>query len=449
VSGAGAAAAEIEVQGLIDAQRFRPITLWYVAVLLLALVADGYDLNIMGFAAPSLVKDWHASPQALGPLLSASLVGVLIGSPLFGALGDRIGRKRAVIAGSLVYGLLSLACFAATNLQELTVLRFLTGVGFGGVAPNVIALSAELAPRRRRALTASLVVIGLNLGSTMGGLVRPWLPVAHEWRSLFVIGGLFPLAVAALIAVGLPESMLFLAQRGLRRQELDRRAAAIDPSLRIDDQTRLVLAEAPAQKASLAAIFSGPFAVVTPLLWYVFAASLFTIFIRSSWIPLVLSEAGVSRERVAVVSVLVDTMGSITGVLSGFLLGRLGLIWPALLMVLGAAGMYALARVGLGGYALEAAVIAVGLGNTGGQAAINATAGLIYPTRCRPTGVGAALGAGRLGAILGPVIGAAIITMGATPRDMFLVPVIPLILAALALVLMRPLADVRDTGPAS
>jgi AAHS family 4-hydroxybenzoate transporter-like MFS transporter len=437
----------VDVQALIDRQRFRPSSIWYVLILLLALIADGYDLQIMGFAAPSLVKDWHLGRAGLGPVLSASLFGILVGAPLGGALGDRFGRKTAVIAGSLVYGLLSLACMLASSLEQLLALRFLIGLGFGGVMPNVMALSAELAPRKWRALTTSIVVVGLNFGSSMGGVVRPFLPVEHEWRSLFLIGGAFPLAIALLIALTLPESMLFLAHRGLRRAELARRAAGLDPSLRIDDQTRFVIADAPALKGGLAAIFAGRFAVVTPLLWYVFAASLFTIFIRTSWIPLLLSDAGVSRGRVALVSVLIDTMGSITGVLSGFVLGRLGLIWPALLLLLGAAGMAALARVGLDGYALEAAAIAIGLGSTGGQAAINASAALIYPTPCRPTGVGAALGAGRLGAILGPIIGAAIIAIGATPRDMFLVPVIPLVLAALALVLMRPLADVRAAGP--
>jgi AAHS family 4-hydroxybenzoate transporter-like MFS transporter len=436
----------VDVQALIDRQRLTPLSFWFVLLLLLALVADGYDLNIMGFAAPSLVKDWHANRAALGPVLSASLIGVLIGAPLGGAIGDRFGRKTAIIAGSATYGVLSLACMLTSDLDQLAVLRFLTGVGFGGVMPNVMALSAELAPRKWAALTTSLVVVGLNIGSSMGGLVRPFLPVQHEWRSLFLIGGLFPLGVAALIALSLPESMLFLAHRGLRRKELARRAGTLDPSLRIDDQTRFVLPEAPASQLSLTAIFSGRFAIVTPLLWYVFAASLFTIFIRSSWLPLLLSDAGVSRERVALVSVLVDSMGSVTGVISGFVLGRLGLVWPALLFLLGAVGMAALARVGLDGYALEAAAICIGLGGTGGQAAINASAALIYPTPCRPTGVGAALGAGRLGAVLGPIIGAAIIAMGATPRDMFLVPAIPLVLAALALVLMRPLADVRSAG---
>jgi AAHS family 4-hydroxybenzoate transporter-like MFS transporter len=436
----------IDVRALIDRQRLTPASLWFVLVLLLALIADGYDLNIMGFAAPSLVKDWHANRTALGPVLSASLFGVLIGSPLFGAFGDRFGRKTAVVVGSLVYGLLSLACMMASNLQELMLLRFFTGVGFGGVAPNVIALSAELAPRKWRVLTASLVVCGLNFGSSMAGVVRPFLPVEHEWRSLFLIGGLFPLAIGGLVALSLPESLMFLTHRGLRRAEVARRASALDPSLQVDERTRFVLGEAPASKGSLAAIFSGRFAIVTPLLWYVFAASLFTIFIRSSWLPLLLSDAGVSRERVALVSVLVDTMGSVTGVISGFVLGRLGLVWPALLFLLGAVGMAALAHVGLGGYALEAAAICIGLGNTGGQAAINASAALIYPTPCRPTGVGAALGMGRFGAILGPMIGAAIIAAGATPRDMFMVPVVPLILAGLALILMRRWADVRGAG---
>lgn len=437
------AARTVEVDALIDRQRFRLVNIWYVVILLIALTADGYDLQIMGFAAPSLLKDWHAARPALGPVSSASLAGILIGAPLFGAFGDRFGRKTAVLIGSLVYGLMSLACVQASNMQELAVLRFVTGLGFGGVMPNIMALAAELAPRKWRALLTSLVVIGLNFGSAMGGLVRPLLPEAHEWRTLFLIGGIFPLAITAVMAISLPESMLFMAHRGVRRDTLARRAKALDPSLQIDEETRFVIGSEPAGRSSFAALFSGRFAIITPLLWFVFAASLFTIFIRATWMPLLLDDAGVSRERVGMVGLILEAAGSTAGVISGFLLGRLGVAWAAMLLLIGAAGMAALARVGLDGVALEIVALAIGFGITGGQAALNASAALIYPTSCRPTGVGSALGMGRLGAILGPIVGGAVIAAGATPRDMFLVPAIPLALAALALILIRRWGDVR------
>ena len=436
----------VEIEGLINRQRLGPVNFWYVAVLLAALTVDGFDLQVMGFTAPSLVRDWHVSRAALAPVFSASLVGILFGAFVFGALGDRFGRKRAVIAASLLYGLVSVACLWSTSLWQLGLLRFVTGLGIGGVIPNVLALSTELAPKRHRAFLTSLVLVGLNLGSALPGVARTWFPAEHEWRALFLVGGLAPIAVAALVALTLPESILFLVHRGVRRPELVRRARRLDPTLDIDAQTRFVLAEPTAPGASsLKAIFAGRFAVITPLLWLVFAATLFTIFIRSSWMPLLLDDAGVSRGRVASVTALVEAGGSISGVLAGFVIMRFGLAWVIGLLLLAGAGMAALARVDVSGYGLEFAALACGLGSTGGQAAMNTAASLIYPVNCRPTGVGAALGVGRFGAILGPLIGGAIVALGATPRDMFLVPLVPLALAAVALLLLRRLADVRNS----
>ena len=434
----------VEVDRLINLQRLGPLNFWYVAVLLAALTVDGFDLQVMGFTAPSLVRDWHVSRAALAPVFSASLVGILVGAFMFGALGDRFGRKRAVIAASLLYGLFSVACIWSTSLWQLGLLRFVTGVGIGGVIPNVLALSTELAPRRHRAILTSLVLVGLNIGSALPGVVRTWFPAEHEWRALFLVGGLAPIAVAILLALTLPESILFLAHRGVRRPELERRAKRLDPTLDIDAQTRFVLAEPTAPGASsLKAIFAGRFAVITPLLWVVFAATLFTIFIRSSWMPLLLDDAGVSRGRVASISVLVEVGGAVSGVLAGFLLPRVGLAWVIGLILLACAGVAGFALAGVSGYGLEFAALAFGLGNMGAQAAMNTSASLIYPVNCRPTGVGAALGVGRFGAILGPLIGGAVVALGATPRDMFLVPLVPLALAALALLWLRRLSDVR------
>ena len=437
----------VAIEQLIDRQRLRPINFWYVAVLLLALIADGFDLQVMGFAAPSLVKDWGVKRADLAPVLSASLVGVLFGAPLLGALGDRIGRKTTVILASVLYGGFSLACAWAPSLEALGWLRFLTGLGIGGVLPNVMALSTELAPRRHRAVLTGIVVVGINIGSGTIGVVRTWVPVQHEWRWLFEIGAAAPIVIAALIAVSLPESILFLAQRG-RRAELARRVKSLDPDLQIDEQTRFTLdAPSEAKGGGLKAIFAGRYALITTLLWLVFASTLFSIYIRTSWLPLLLDDAGISRGRVAVVSVLIDSAGTIAGLVSGFLLGRLGLAWAIVLLLVGAAGMACLARIDVTTSALEFAAIACGVGIVGGQAAMNTSASLIYPANCRTSGVGAALGFGRLGAIMGPLIGGAIIALGATPRDMFLVPLAPLAMAILALLWLRRLADVRGATP--
>ena len=154
-----------------------------------------------------MVHEWGVSRGALAPALSAGLAGVLIGAPLFGWAGDRFGRKRAILLGSLVYGCFCLLSAAARSIDHLIALRLLTGIGLGGVLPNVIALTAETAPARVRPFLTALVTVGISLGGVMVGIVAAVMVPQEGWRALFMVGGIVPLVVAALVAVGLPESL--------------------------------------------------------------------------------------------------------------------------------------------------------------------------------------------------------------------------------------------------
>ena len=196
----------------------------------LVVLFDGYDLTVLGYAAPSLIKSWGITNfAALAPAFSASLFGVLLGSPIYGFVGDKFGRKLAIILAALNVGILTLAAVWATGLDQLVVLRFLAGIGIGGMLPNLFALNAEFAARRNRTTAIVLVNCGVAGGAGIPGIVSALLVPSHGWEILFYIGGIIPIVMACVALLWLPESIRFLALNAGRQEELRRLMARSAP----------------------------------------------------------------------------------------------------------------------------------------------------------------------------------------------------------------------------
>ena len=426
-----AGARVINVEEALENQRFGAFSVRVLVLALLALIADGYDVQVMAFSAPSLLKEWGLQRSAFGPVLSAGLFGILFGAPLFGWLGDRIGRKRCIIISSLAYGLFCLACLLATNLQTLVALRFLTGVGLGGVMPNAIAIAAELSPRKVRAAMASVIGVGITLGGVVPGLIAAHIHGGPAWRTLFLVGGLLPFAIALLIAVGLPESVAFLVRRGAPRERVAKLLKQVDPRLDVPADAQFVVSPAEARASGgLSALFQGELKLVTPLLWLMFASALLAIYLLTSWMPLLLEASGFSPAQAAETNSLFQVGGVAGCIVTALLLGRLGPPLVAGLFLLTLASIATVARADLGG-ALTLGVAACGFCLIGLQAALNGTAGLAYPTAARSKGVGMALGVGRIGSVVGPLVGGQMVAAGvSSARDLFLLPLAPLAVGA-------------------
>jgi len=203
----------INIERLIDEQRLGLFNVNLLVWSFLAMFADGYEITAMAFAAPELVRIWGVDPAALGPVFSASLIGIFIGAPLLGYIGDRNGRKAAIILGCLICGTSTLAMVFAENLQQLFVLRIVTGIGIGGLMPNTVSLTSELSPKRFRAMLIVLMFTGITLGAGTPSIIAAWLVPQYGWQVLFLIGGIVPLVIAVGIVSFLPESIKFLARR--------------------------------------------------------------------------------------------------------------------------------------------------------------------------------------------------------------------------------------------
>ena len=438
----------VDLDSLIDGQKVRPATAMFLLVATLAMLADGFDLSAIGFVAPELVKQWHVAPAALAPMFSAGIFGLLLGAPLLGFVGDRFGRKTALLAGLGIVGVFTLATMAGRSLPQFVVLRFLTGIGLGGVIPNVIALTAEAAPRRLRGLFIVIVNFGVPAGIAIPGLTAAALVPRFGWPALLLVGGLLPLLTAVLIALLVPESIKFLAQRGGRDEEVRRLAVRLRPSqplapdLRVSDwrvsdwrapDGRIAAARAPAAASgSPKGLFADGLAAITPMLWLALAANQMANFFSLSWLPTLLQSMGASTTQAGVNASLFSIGGVAGGVCLTFVVDRLGVIPMIVLFLLGIPLMAGIGTPDLPPAVFAAVIAGAGFCVTGINFSMSATLGTIYPTPVRSLGTGWAQAAGRIGSLAAPVIGGALLGLHLPMQDLLLAPAAALAVGAVA-----------------
>jgi AAHS family 4-hydroxybenzoate transporter-like MFS transporter len=445
----------LSIERLIDDQNIGRFNISLLVWCFLAMWADGYEISAMSFAAPELVRQWHVPAEAFKTVFPASNFGVLFGAPLLGYIGDKLGRRIAVVLGSLIFGVFTLAMMWATNLDQMFWLRFLTGIGIGGLMPNTIALNSELAPRRWRATLIVIMFTGITLGSASPGPIAGWLVPDYGWRIVFLIGGVVPLFVAACLWFVLPESVKFLAARPGRRPELLRTVRRMRPDLTIADDAQFVAEATPAapsgrSKLALEPIFRGGLAFITPLLWICFVTTLMANYFLNNWLPLILEGNGMSPKEAAVATVLYHVGGFLGGILVSVLLKRYGFVAIAVLFALAGPGIAVLGTPALSHLLLSFVCGFAGFTVLGVQFGNNACAGLIYPTEARAQGAGWALGIGRFGSIVGPYLGGIlfglVVAKELTLQQLFAWASLPMAIGCVASILVARLCYLRFRG---
>ncbi|MBB5424130.1 MFS transporter [Paraburkholderia sp. JPY303] len=377
----------------------------------LIMLMDGYDQTAVSFAAPAIIKEWHVARGGFGAVFGAGLFGTLIGSFIFGYLGDRLGRKKAIVIGSIFFGLLTYASVWVTSLQQLMLLRFLAGIGMGGVVPNSVALVAEYAPRRLRATWVTLMFSGFSIGAGSGGLVSSALIHRFGWPVMFAVGGGGSLLVALLVIFTLPESAKLLVIRQRNTPMLHRLMTRLRPELNLPADAQFIPGEVrEKQRFVLKLIFSDGLAAITPLLWIVFIANSMALYFLQNWLPILIEAMGVDPRGAG----LITMMFSVGGVIGGLILCRFvdkhGVLAIISLPVIGFP-VVALLGHGSSQAWLMLAVFAAGFCVVGAQYGLYAVAGMIYPTSFRSAGVGSAISVGKIGSVSGPVIGGVLLSM--------------------------------------
>lgn len=409
---------------------------------------DGYDIGAVAYAGPSLVREWGiTSMAALGTAFSAGLFGILFGSIIFGWIGDRYGRNKAIVGSLLTMGLFSLATMAAHSLGFLIAMRFLTGVGLGGILPNSIALNAEFAPKRFRATMIIVSFSGITLGGAVPGPIAAWLVPHFGWQVLFLIGGAAPILIAAMAAAWLAESIKYLVIKTNRREAVVRLLREMDPLLSFGRETRFVVAQEKVyQKFRPQQLFADGLHFITPLLWLLFICTLMTFFFVNSWLPLVLTSAHISMAHAALATSVFQAAGTIGGLTLCRPIDKHGFVPLTIVYVV------ALIVTPLIGYAahiewlMMIVVFVSGFTLFSLQFGINAVSGMIYATSIRSNGSGWAFGVGRFGAVAGPILAGVLIGMHLSIEHLFLFLAIPMAIATVASFIMQRLYYARFQG---
>ncbi|HKD06147.1 MAG TPA: MFS transporter [Bryobacteraceae bacterium] len=428
----------VDVGDRIDSSKVGPLHIIVFALCGLCLIMDGFDVQAMGYVAPALVRDWHIPSSAMGPVFSSALIGVLLGSLFLGALADRVGRRPVLIFGTLYFSLLTLLTATAGSIGQLLTIRFLGGLGLGGMMPGAMSLAGEYSPKRIRVLTMMAVSCGFTAGAALGGLISAWLIPAYGWRSVFVFGGAVPLVVGVLMMFFLPESLPFLAVRRKDPARIAELLSRMEPSDPVDVDSAFVTAEKERKGAPVARLFQEGRSGITILLWVVNFMNLLNLYFLASWVPTVTRDAGYSTSIAALVGAAVQIGGTIGSLGNGKLIERLGFVRTLSAgFAIGAVAIALTGQVFRSLPLLFATVFVAGWAVPGGQPGVNAFAAVYYPIELRSTGIGWGLGIGRIGAILGPFIGAQLIAMRWSSQDVFLASAIPAAVSALAMLGLR------------
>ncbi|WP_227246979.1 MFS transporter [Paraburkholderia caribensis] len=427
----------IDVAATIDAQPVGAFQKRLMVLIALCVVVDGFDVQSMGFVAPALIASWQVSRAAMGPVFGASLVGMLIGSLAMGPLADRVGRRPVLLGCTAFVGAMMIATAFAGSLTHLLALRFVTGVGLGGIMGNAVALVSEYSPARKRATLTMWVSCGFTLGAAFGGVVSALLIPVAGWRAVFALGGVVPLLIAAVMAFTLPESMQFLIARGAPAARVGALLQRVAPSVRVAMHTRFAAPVRAHTGSPVAALFADGRARVTLLAWGVNFMNLVNLFFLANWLPTIATDFGYGVADAAVIGTTLQVGGVIGTLAMGPLIDRWGffrVLVPAYLVA--TVTILSVSHVAASLPMLLAIVAASGFAIVGGQPANNALSAALYPVTLRATGVGWSLGIGRAGSIVGPIVAGSLMQLHWSAQQLFYAAAIPALLSSLMLYAM-------------
>ena len=399
---------EVQVSRLLDEHGLGAFQIKLILWSTLIALIDGYDIGAIAFAAPHLIQSWHIPPKSLGLVLTASNFGVLFGSQIFGWVGDRYGRKTSLIVCNLLFGVFTYWAAYSTNLTELFILRTIAGLGIGGVIPNVVAINAESAPRHLRATLAIIAAGMVPTGGALAGFAAAALIPHYGWPVLFEIGGVAPIAFAIIAMFGMPESIKYMALHESHRSKMERLIAAIRPDFKVPANARFVIEdEAQFPSSNPRYLFHNGLQVITPLTWLIFILNLMGYFFLISWTPTILVAAAKASQTVAALTGAGLQVGGTVGALVlCWWLQRQRFLAIAILFLIAVPVVSAIGYAGLSSTsALVVVAFLAGAVVLGIQSGINVVGAMIYPTSLRANGSGWQLGLGRLGAIIGPLVG--------------------------------------------
>ena len=426
----------IDIHKTADAAKFNGFHASLLLWCALIIICDGYDLAVAGIAVPSIMKDMGVTAQNAGFMVSSALFGMMFGAIFLGTLADRIGRRWTIVICLALFSVFTAGAGLTHDPYVFSVMRFLAGLGIGGVMPNVVAQMTEYSPRKIRATMVTLMFSGYAVGGMLAAILGKGLIEQYGWQSVFLAAGI-PVLLIPFVLKSMPESMPFLVKQG-RLDELKQIVLRLDPTYRAQPGDSFELpAVDRASGAPVGKLFHDGRAFSTVMFWIAFFMCLFMVYALSSWLTKLMAGAGYSLGS-ALTFVLVLNFGAVIGAVGGgWLADRFHIKYVLV-------AMYALAAVSITllGYPVSTPVLFLlvglaGASTIGTQIVTYAYAGQFYPAAIRSTGIGWASGVGRSGAILAPIVIGTLVGMSLQLQQNFLAIAIPAVVATIAVSMIR------------
>ncbi len=446
-----AADRSFDIGKTLDEGAWRPYQKFVVGLAALTIIFDGIDNQLLGLAIPSIMKEWSVPRPAFANVAALGFVGMMIGGAVGGLAGDRLGRRFALIGSMFTFGSMTVAASQVDSVTALALVRFLIGVGLGGALPNAAALSSEFVPRRYRPFAITLTIVCIPLGGMLSGIYAERALPALGWRGMFAVGGFVPFVVAFLLLRLLPESPRYLARRQDSKSALIRLLRRLGHDVS-DDVTVVDSSDPPDGRDSFGTILGPTYRRDTLALWAAFLSCLLAVYLGFTWVPSMLTSAGLSS--LANTGIAVFNLGGVIGAIAGSLIiTKLGSRTTMAVMTIGAiAGALVMRSMTLDASSSIGAVVAM-LTLTGGlinavQTTMYGVAAHVYPTSARATGVGAATGIGRAGAILKQYAGAWALDTGGSRLFFALIAAAMLLTLASLMAIRRHIPGKRMTSSA-
>jgi MFS transporter, AAHS family, 4-hydroxybenzoate transporter len=428
----------IDVKEYIENQRFSTFH-WIIFILcFLVVLMDGYDTVAIGYVARSIIDDWGVSHEALGSVMSAALVGLGMGAFFGGPLADRFGRRVVIAVSTILFGLFSGLSSVASSLDSLMILRFLTGLGLGAAMPNSVALMSEFAPKRVRSLTVNSQLMGFSAGSAVAGVASAWLIPRFGWQSVFIVGGIAPVVLAALLVFLLPESVQFLVLRNPTDARIPKTLSKLSRSEPLPDVSFTLSNEQSLNSRSRRGlILSREYRFGTILLWIVYFMNLTVYYLLAGWLPTLFRDAGFSLQRASLISSMLPIGGVLGIVVVGFLMDRIdskrvvGWIYITVALVTILVGQ----TLGMPTVLCVLMFLMGAMTNSAGTS-ISTIAAQFYGSECRSTGVSWMYTVGRFGGVFGMFAGAALTGIGWQFASVFAILAVPAFIAGTGLLVL-------------
>lgn len=422
----------IDVHKLADDARFNRFHLKVLLWCLLIIIIDGYDIAVAGTALPSIMKEMNVTASTAGFMASSALFGMMFGAMVLGTLSDRIGRRWTIVICVFLFSVFTAAAGFTSEPVSFSVMRFIAGLGIGGVMPNIVAQMTEYSPKKIRSVMTTLMFSGYAFGGILAAVLGKQLIGDYGWQSVFVAAGA-PLLLIPFILKSMPESLPYLIAHHDDRH-LREIVQQIEPSLKLTAEDQFVVP--PSAKGSgvpIAKLFQEGRGLSTLMFWVAFFTGLFMIYALSSWLTKLMAMSGYSLGS-ALSFVIALNLGAMFGaIFGGWLADKFHIKWVLVTMyALGGLFLY-LMTIPMSTDMLYLVIGAVGACSTGAQIVAYAYSGQYYPMAIRSTGIGMASGVGRAGAIMAPLLIGLIVSLKLPLEQNFLVIAAAGVIGAVAL----------------